>query len=529
MKNVWLKIVFFVLFTNVIIAQNQDFTIRYQAYLNGDMSIIGNSIVNRKTLFKKTHSEYNSTEGTAKNNEKFSMQYINIDNKEHNFSSSSAFLTLNTSERVTLRYAGLYWAATYPYIEGKSLGKDRYIPIKTTREPFDAVKVKFPNMTEYQTIVGRVIYDGKGVKDLENAPYVAYADITSLVEKLPSWQGEYFVANVRSAVGKIKGGVAAGWTIVFIYEKENAPLQKFISYDGFLPTEKGKEIVFKDFETPQYADVKAKILGAALGADNVSKGNTFLISTPGNESVFLQSDTRKSTHFLNSSITEGNEYVYSRKPNSLNTLGFDIFSQEIENQENKYIPNKTSSITLQVASEEDSSYLFMTTLSVATSRTKEYEAWTSIPKDPQITEETLTIIESVAEKDLAENQKDTLGKNIQDLEKQQVEKNKPESKIRVMTITDAEAGYYVILGAFSSEQNTKNYVEDLKAANISASYFFNNERNLYYIYQSHNTTYAEAEKNRQSVQKVIAEDEYFKGVKDAWILGVNLSENTTFK
>lgn len=526
MKNLSLKIAFFVLVSNMVLAQNQEFNIRYQAYLNGDMAIIGNSITNRKTFFAKPNKEYNSVENNAKNNDQFTMGYINIDDTGHNFSSSSAFLTLNTSERITLRYAGLYWAATYPYVEGKSLGKDRFIPINSTREAFDAVKIKLPNTTEYQTIVGKIIYDGKGVKGQENAPYVAYADITSLVEKLPSWQGEYFVANVRSAVGKIKGGVSAGWTIVFIYEREDAPLQKFISYDGFLPTENKQEIVFKGFQTPEYADVKAKIVGAALGADLNSEGNSILISTAGNEHLTLQSTLRKPTHFLNSSITENNEYVYSRRPNSLNTLGFDIFSQEIDNQNNKYIPNKTSSLTLQASSERNSAYLFMTTLAINSSKSKEYEEWTSIPNDPQISNETLNIIETISvEKDSVQPQKESL-KVIQETEKQEVKSSVETEKVRTMNISQAKSGYYVIVGVYSMKQNAENFVEDLKAVDISASYFSSNKegRELYYVYESCNATYLEAYKKSEAVRKIIAEDEYFKDVRGVWILGVNLPE-----
>lgn len=224
-----------------VMAQNEQMKIRYQGYLQGDISVIGNSIVNRKTLFANTSKPYDRVDQKAKNNEHFVMKYINIDSNEANFSSSSAFLTINTTDKLTLKYAGLYWTATYPYTEGKLMGKDRFVPVKHSKENFDAVRIKLPQSNSYKTILGEIIYNGK---ELENEPYVVYADITNLLKEHTHWQGEYFVSNIRSASGKVKGGICAGWTIVFVYEKENEPLKNIISYDGFLPIKGQKKYHF---------------------------------------------------------------------------------------------------------------------------------------------------------------------------------------------------------------------------------------------------------------------------------------------
>lgn len=517
MKKIIIYKVLFLAFLSNVLAQNQAFNIRYEALLNGDVSVIGNQITNRKTLFSKSDTPYNTTDNNAKNNDEFAIQYINIDDKIHNFSSSSAHLALNTNERVTLKYAGLYWAATYPYAEGKNYAKNRFMATKPERENFDAVKIKFPKTTDYQTIIGKIIYDGKGKN--EDAPYVAYADITSLVQKLPSWEGEYVVANIRSAVGNITNGVSAGWTIVFIYEKENAPLQKFISYDGFLPIQNKPQIAFENFKTPDNEPIRAKLVGASLGSDFISYGNRFSISSAGNQELTLQTSTRKATHFLNSSITENNDYVYSRKPNSLNTLGFDIFSQEIENQDNKYIPNGCTKLTLETSATQSSAYLFMTTLAVSATK--------PIPQSDnnssfEIANETLTIIETITEE---KKQPETPQTQEKSEEKNNVQVQEIKD-LRTLTLPEAKSGYYVIIGAFSSKENSENFIAELKEIGVSASYFFNESRKLHYIYSTYHQNYNEAEKVREHIRTTPTDDEvYFKSLKEAWILGVNLPQN----
>jgi hypothetical protein len=70
------------------------FKMRYQGNLKGDMTLIANSIVNRNEKKDNANSPYNQLDDKAKLNDEFEMVYIDIDNDETTFSSSSASLSL---------------------------------------------------------------------------------------------------------------------------------------------------------------------------------------------------------------------------------------------------------------------------------------------------------------------------------------------------------------------------------------------------------------------------------------------------
>ena len=89
------------------------FKVRYQSHVKGDMTIIANTIVNRTESKNATSEPYNDISEKAKLNDEFEMAYIDIDNDETTFSSSSAQLNLTTSTTKKVIYAGLYWSALY--------------------------------------------------------------------------------------------------------------------------------------------------------------------------------------------------------------------------------------------------------------------------------------------------------------------------------------------------------------------------------------------------------------------------------
>ena len=86
----------------------------------------------------------------------------------------------------TIKYAGLYWAATYPGERGKQRVRNDRIEYKLNKKrskPFDLIKLQLPNSKTYHSIQGEVLYDGMRdeVIELQNAaPYVCYSEITSL-------------------------------------------------------------------------------------------------------------------------------------------------------------------------------------------------------------------------------------------------------------------------------------------------------------------------------------------------------------
>lgn len=107
-----------------------------------------------------------------------------------------------------------------------------------------------------------------------------YANITGLVQALDIPYGAYTVANVRATNGRISGGSSAGWTIIIVYEEDNAQGKMITTYDGFAGvTKKSTDIRFHGFKTLPDGDVKATIAGAALEGYLRLKGDMLMFKT----------------------------------------------------------------------------------------------------------------------------------------------------------------------------------------------------------------------------------------------------------
>ncbi len=81
---------------------------RYKANVKGDMTIIANSILNRIDRKNSTNMPFNEKSFETPSNDEMDMEYIDIDNVEETFSSSSAALFLKKEETKKIIYAGLY-------------------------------------------------------------------------------------------------------------------------------------------------------------------------------------------------------------------------------------------------------------------------------------------------------------------------------------------------------------------------------------------------------------------------------------
>jgi hypothetical protein len=141
------------------------FKVRYQSFVKGDMMVISNTIVNRKDNRNTTSEPYNDTSDKAKLNDEFEMNYIDIDNDETTFSSSSANLEMENSPTKKIKYAGLYWSATYKYETGIRDKKWNYVAVDKNRKTINEIKLKLPQQNEYIDIIGEIIFDGFNIKN----------------------------------------------------------------------------------------------------------------------------------------------------------------------------------------------------------------------------------------------------------------------------------------------------------------------------------------------------------------------------
>jgi hypothetical protein len=362
------------------------FEVRFETYLQGNATMISNQIINRTSGRTGPNFAYNDRTKNSKLNDEFDMGYIDIDDDPKTFSSSEATLSLTEVNTKKIVYAGLYWAATYPYNAGK---RDRFWEFQVTdskRESTEDIFIKLPGDSHYREVKGELLFDGKKQPMLKNtAPYVAYADITTWVKELQNPNGSYTVANVRATQGKIPGGSAGGWLIYFVYEDPNDTAKFIVSYDGFAGiTARPHEIDFSGFKVLPKGQVRAQLGVAALEGDATLDGDQLEIKTDrSQEYVSLTHPLKPELNFFNSSLILHDNHFTQRKPASLNTLGFDTSLFEIENNNNGLIDNQTQKVTLKLKTNGDNYHFFWTAFMVE-----------SEPIDKMEENELLTILNS---------------------------------------------------------------------------------------------------------------------------------------
>ncbi|WP_437396087.1 T9SS type B sorting domain-containing protein [Flagellimonas lutimaris] len=332
-----------------------NFDVRYENKLKGDLTFIANNIVNRDEGGYSPEDPYNATGSSSEYNDRLNMQYIDIDGDASTFSSSSATLSVPDPSCSQIRYAGLYWSAVYN---------------ESDRSDFNQVKFRMPGGSYVDLTADEILFDGYNDADFGYySPYACYKDVTSMVTSLANPDGEYFVANVRASSGEsIQGGVSGGWTMVVVYENPTYPGKFITTFDGYAGIKSGQtvDIPFSGFTTlPSPFPVNAKLGVATLEGDNKIEGDQLSIKADSNASFTTLSNTvNPSDNFFNSNITIEENIITTRNPNSTNTLGWDVDLFTILNPSNSVIPNDETGATFRASSTQDKYDIFFTSLDV---------------------------------------------------------------------------------------------------------------------------------------------------------------------
>ncbi len=344
----------------------------------GNVTFLGNNIVsiNEPGLIVNVNSDFNRNN----DNNGLILGYIDIDDvlntpgNNTTFSSSMSTLNLPTCSRVV--YAGLYWAAVYPYDHWN----DEPFGTNTRDDDFNTMKLKLPGQP-YQDIVAdkldttarELIYDDGAANEL---PYVCYKDVTSLLQGLTNPNGDYFGANIKATLGRDTHGgsigSSAGWVIVVIYENENDSSKNISVFDGFSTINPGisrnTDVTFDGFKTIPAGPVKAQFLTAALEGDLRFTGDGFQIRNQAGNYQYISRtgflNNSRTRNFFNSSITKNDVDVTERRPKSRNTLGFDIGSFTLNNPSNSIITNNQTSLDVRFISTLDVYYPFLNVMAV---------------------------------------------------------------------------------------------------------------------------------------------------------------------
>ena len=350
-----------------------NFEVRYQSNLRGDLTFIGNSIVNRDggTSTTEPNDPYNNlstnwssnpeTGGRFNYNDYKDMRYIDVDNDPSTFSSSSATFTFPQPDCNLIRYAGLYWSATYPRDEASD-------PVGTPRQyPIDQIRFRVPGGTYVDVTADEILYDGLTDPALQsNSPYACYADVTSLVTALPDPTGVYTAANIPAAQGigisnSLPGGSAGGWTLVVVYENPTLTGKLITTFDGFarVTGTNSVNIPYSGFETIPVGPVNASLGAATLEGDFRIAGDGLRL-----EGTALSNASNPVNNFFNSNITLNGADLAGRTPSSLNTLGYDTDIFMLNNPANSVLSNGQTSATFTFSTNGDQYYPFFNSFNV---------------------------------------------------------------------------------------------------------------------------------------------------------------------
>ncbi|HNQ26804.1 MAG TPA: hypothetical protein PKL92_02685, partial [Aquaticitalea sp.] len=359
-------VIFTLLFCTLSGAQiKQPFSARFNQTVKGNVSIIANNMLSRTAT-----DNYN---GTADNHDFTNNVYVDIDNDDTTFNSSSAdFINPEPSlECLSIRKAYLYWAAS-----------DKELNSGEDNQPdwnFNDVKLMLPGQSSYITLTanyadGEVIYRGRDeVAHFDNDPYVCVKDITTLVSGLSNPFGKYQVANVEAKEGSLTShtngntGTAGGWQIVFVYESPNLPQKNVTLFDGYAHVNRVSNnfnVDFNGFQTISTGNVNADIVIGALEGDRSLSGDQLQIRNTSGNFVNISTPLRLANNFFNSRITVGNSDFINRAPASTNTLGFDAAVFNLNNPGNSIIGNNQSSATIRMTSNQETYGLFLLGLAI---------------------------------------------------------------------------------------------------------------------------------------------------------------------
>ena len=290
------------------------FTARTNVNLNGDITLIGNTIMTCNGNGQCVNGR-NGTGGNINDND-FNMQYVDVDADNTTFSSSSATLSLPAT--ATVVWAGLYWS-------GVSNNAAR-----------NQVRFDTPS-AGYVTITASRL-------DATGGTYQGFADVTSQVQN--GGNGAYTTANVRSTAG---AGNFGGWALVVMYRDNTLPPRNLVVFDGYASVAPGATVSFNvsGFVTPIAGPVNTR-LGVVAGEGDLGfTGDSFQL-----DATALSDAQNPANNFFNSSISLLGTRFTAKNPNYLNQLGWDTDLVSA----NGILPNSSTTASITLSSTNDQYY-----------------------------------------------------------------------------------------------------------------------------------------------------------------------------
>ena len=371
-KLQWFAVVmFFLLFsTEILFSQVRvPFTIRTSAAsplqknysINGDFAFIGNTNLTLVNYDVSTNNNNNA------------MQYVDIDNDQLTWNSSSADLNFaqeNGSQNActTIIYAGLYWTGrTSP--DGAAHSPNEFSVTKTIAgtqitKDFNKKKILFKgpnsvNYTEFQAQENAIYYPNNSDAFI----YSAYTEVTDYVRLHGT--GAYFAADLALVEGNGSGtGFSGGWGLVVIYENSKMKHRDITVFDGHAfvlnSTSNGYNLEVDGFNTLQTGNIGAK-MGIMASEGDVSLSGDYFQIQKNSDLTFtnLHHDLNSNDNFFNSSNT-----TLNRNPMLVNNTGIDISTFSIPNENNVIFGNNQTSTNFRYGTIGDTYAIFALVLAV---------------------------------------------------------------------------------------------------------------------------------------------------------------------
>lgn len=499
-----------VFFGNVNAQGAENFTREKEFFIRGNTVTIGNTILSKHS--KKAFDD------PDKVNDEFKMKYVDIDNDETTWSSSSANIVIPTKAKIV--YAGLYWSGTYAgERSGKRIKDDKvYHKILNKRaHDFREVQLKINN-GNYMSIYGDLIYDGENSKNKvlkSRSPYACKADITEAIKGIKG--AEITVANVAATQGQIIGGSSAGWLLYVVYEDQSESEQYISTFTGLeFVNKKPVMIDFGNFKSSENGELQTSItLGALEGDSNLGRDQVSIFDPETETYINLENNVRAPGNFFNSTITRYDDVFISRTPKSKNTLGFDLATVKLPKKLNDAIAKSTGGVKMELKTRSDRFFLFFTAFQTTISK--------------QFFAQNKTITYSNGDKgasgfkSIIVNQKveiatlDTTTVSKEDykapeaLNKELAELLEKPSEV----IPNVRQGFYVITNVFSKLENAERWRDNLKDKELEAQLFYRESNESYYVF-------VDSGMNATRLYSTLEEVRKQKSLAKSWMLKINL-------
>ena len=313
------------------------FKIRYNnngESFNGDYTIIGNTMWqnNGKQGYLGSGGNYGNSSG-----------FLNLDTSTAGnkpvFASSMQVLNIPqvTSSCFKVKWAGLYW-----------MGR---VGIADQQNPKNKIaKFRLPGQSTYINVTADEHKVNTDRRRGDDTHYYSYKDVTELLQKNISVNGEYWMGDVYSSnPGNWPHGSA--WVLVVVYEDRASMGQKKVNiYDGWellgrqLPE---KNINLTGFRTPSTGAVKARLGLVSFGAENWAGGDYVLF----NNKEMGTNDPNGPNYkynFFGSGVTYNFQEQTGGKPTTVGNSSFGLYVFDVPNPSNTVMQNNSTNAYLRV-------------------------------------------------------------------------------------------------------------------------------------------------------------------------------------